>query len=110
MAEKNTVAAVFKLGYTAIGYISSVFAFSVLLKDLIGFTTAENLCKRYWMILILIGTITSFVKNHEKVSYKSKVKDDDLQVEVEVNDLFSIKASSYVIPTNTYFRTIMEAE
>ena len=110
MAEKNTVAAVFKLGCTAIGYISSVFAFSVLLKDLIGFTTAENLCKRYWMILILIGTITSFVKNHEKVSYKSKVKDDDLQVEVEVNDLFSIKASSYVIPTNTYFRTIMEAE
>ena len=44
------------------------------------------------------------------MSYKSKVKDDDLQVEVEVNDLFSIKASSYVIPTNTYFRTIMEAE
>lgn len=47
MAEKNTIAAVFKLGCTAIGYISSVFAFSVLLKDLIGFTTAENLCKRY---------------------------------------------------------------
>ena len=24
-------------------------------KDLIGFTTAENLCKRYWMILMCVN-------------------------------------------------------
>lgn len=110
LAEKNTVTAVFKLGYTTIGCISSIFTFSVLLKDLRGVNMFENLCRRYWIALVLIGVMVSFVKNHEKVSYKSKVKDDDLQVEVKVNDLFSIKASSYVIPTNTYFRTVMEGE
>ena len=110
MSEKNSLAAVWKLSYTAIGYISSVFAFSVLLKDLAAFNEAETLCKKYWLILILIGIAASFIKNHEKVSYKGMVKDDDLQIEVRVSDLFSIKASSYVIPTNTYFRTVMEGE
>lgn len=110
MSEKNSLAAVWKLSYTAIGYISSVFTFSILLKDLIGFNKAETFCKNHWIILILIGIIASFIKNHEKVSYKGMVKDDDLQIEVKVSDLFSIKASSYVIPTNTYFRTVMDGE
>lgn len=109
-SEKNSLVAVWKLLYTAIGYISSVFAFSVLLKDLVGFDKAEIFCKNCWIILVLMGITASFVKNHEKVSYKGMVKDDDLQIEVKVNDLFSIKVSSYVIPTNTYFRTVMEGE
>lgn len=110
VSEKNSFVAVWKLTYTAIGYISSIFAFSVLLKDLVEFDKAEATCKNYWFILVGIGIIASFIKNHGKVSYKGIVKDDDLQIEVKVNDLFSLKASSYVIPTNTYFRTIMEGE
>lgn len=109
-SEKNSLAAMWKLLYTAIGYISSIFTFSILLKDLAGFNKAETFCKNHWIILILIGIIASFIKNHEKVSYKGFVKNDDLQIEVKVSDLFSIKASSYVIPTNTYFRTVMEGD
>ncbi|MCI5510221.1 MAG: DUF6430 domain-containing protein [Eubacterium sp.] len=109
-SEKNSIAAAWKLSYTAIGYISSIFAFSVLLKDLAEFNKAEALCKNHWVTLVLIGIIASFIKNHEKVTYKGIVKDDDLQIEVKVNDLFSVKASSYVIPTNTYFRTIMDGD
>ena len=109
-SEKNSITAVWKLSCTAIGYISSIFAFSVLLKDLVGFKDAEALCKDFWLILVLIGIVASLVKNNEKISCKGRVKDDDLQIEVKVNDLFSIKASSYVIPTNTFFRTIMDKE
>ena len=35
---------------------------------------------------------------------------NDFQIAVKINDLFAIKASSFVIPTNTYFRTITEGE
>lgn len=37
---------------------------------------------------MLIGIVASLIKNHEKVSYKGTVKDDDLQIEVKVSDLF----------------------
>lgn len=108
--ENNSLVALWKLVYTAIGYISSIFAFAVLLKDLAGFDKAEILCKNYWLGLVLIGIAASFIHNHEKISCKGTMEDDDLQIEVKVNDLFSIKASSYVIPTNTFFRTVMEGE
>lgn len=55
--EKNSLDAVWKLLYTAIGYISSIFAFAVLLKDLAGFDKAEILCKNYWLGLVLIGLL-----------------------------------------------------
>ena len=109
-SENNSLAALWKLVYTAIGYISSIFAFAVLLKDLAGFDKAEILCKSYWLGLVVIGIAASSIHNHEKISYKGTMEDDDLQIEVKVNDLFSIKASSYVIPTNTFFRTVMEGE
>lgn len=109
-SEKNSLIAVWKLLCTTIGYVSSIFAFSVLLKNLTRFDKAEALCRKYYLLLLIIGIIASFVKNHEKISYKGIVKDDDLQIEVKVNDLFSAKASSYVIPTNTYFRTVMAGE
>lgn len=108
--EKNSLDAVWKLLYTAIGYISSIFAFAVLLKDLAGFDKAEILCKNYWLGLVLIGIVASFIHNHEKISCKGTMEDADLQIEVKVRDLFSIKASSYVIPVNTFFRTVMEGD
>lgn len=108
--EKNSLSEIWKLVYTAIGYISSIFTFAVLLKDLVDFDKAEILCKSHWPSLVVIGIIASFIHNHEKISCKGTVKDTDLQIEVKVNDLFSIKASSYVIPTNTFFRTVMKGE
>lgn len=110
VGEKNSLSAMWKLTYTAIGYISSVFAFTVLLKDLIGFDKAEELCKRHWWVLIIIGIIASLIHNHEKISCKGTVANDDLQFMVRVSDLFCISANSYVIPTNTFFRTVMDNE
>lgn len=107
---KNSLNSIWEFVSTAIGYISSIFAFSVLLKDLVGFDKAETLCKSHWVMLVLIGIIASLIHNHERVSYKGTMEDDDLQIEVKVSNLFSIKASSYVIPTNTFFRTVMDGE
>lgn len=108
--EKNSLTAIWKLLSTTIGYISSVFAFVVLLKDLTGFNKAEIWVKDRWWILIIIGIIASLIHNHEKVSCKGILEGDDFQIVVKVNDLFSIRASSYVIPTNTFFRTVMKDE
>lgn len=110
VVEKNSLIAIWKLVSSAVGYISSIFAFAVLLKDLVGFDKAETLCKNYWFGLALIGIIASLISNHEKISYIGTMEDDDLQIEVKVSDLFSIRASSYVIPTNTFFRTVMDGD
>lgn len=108
--EKNTLKAFTKLILTAIGCVSSVFTFAVLIKDWVGFDKFESLCKKYWIALILIGFIASLIINHEKISCHGSKEDDDLIIDVKINSLFKIAASSYVIPTNTYFRTIMKDE
>ena len=110
VGEKKTISAIWKLIYTAIGYISSVLAFAVLLKDMMSFDKMEIFCKDRWWLVILIGVIASLIHNHEKMSCKGAIEDDDLQIVVKVSDLFCINASSYVIPTNTFFRTVMEGE
>ncbi len=110
VGEKNSLGAIWKLIYTAIGYVSSFFTFAVLLNDLIGFNKVEMLCKRYWIVLIIIAIIASLIYNHEKISFKRTMEDSDLQIVVKVTDLFAARASSYVIPTNTFFRTVMDGE
>lgn len=108
--EKDSLMAIWKIFYTSIGYISSIFAFSVLLKELTGNDMLESMCKSKWILLVLLGIVVSLLHNHEKVIYKRTMKDTDLQIEVRVSDLFSVNASSYVIPTNTFFRTVMEGD
>ena len=108
--EKDSLMAIWKIFYTSIGYISSVFAFSVLLKELTGNDMLESMCKSNWILLALLGIVVSLLHNHEKVIYKRTMKDTDLQIEVRVSDLFSVNVSSYVIPTNTFFRTIMDGD
>lgn len=106
--EKGTLKAGWKLISSCIGYISSIFAFAVLLKELFGFAKAEELCRKYWWVLIIIGLIAALVHNHQKISYRGTF--GDLPVTIKVDDLFHVKADSYVIPTNTYFRTVMDDE
>ena len=110
IGEKNTFKAIRKLITTAIGYISSVFTFAVLLKDFLEIDELEQTCKKYWWALIVIGIIASLIHNHEKISCRGICKNSDFQIEVKINDLFALKGSSFVIPTNTYFRTVMEGE
>lgn len=110
IGEKNTFKALRKLFFTAIGYISSIYTFAVLLKDLLVVDKLVLICKKYWWILIIIGIISSLIHNHEKISCGRILENNDFQIEVKVNDLFALKGTSYVIPTNTYFRTIMEGE
>ena len=54
----------------------------------------ELLCKKFWWALILIGFLASLVHNHEKTVYKRTMRDNDLQIEVKVADLFSANALS----------------
>lgn len=107
-SEKETAKAIWKLAYTAIGYISSIFGFSQLINKLMGYELLENLCKQHWLALIVIGILLSLIHNHEKIQYKWTRKSDGQLIELLVNDLFCVPASSYVIPTNSYFHTNME--
>ena len=91
---------IWKIIYTAIGYISSVFTFAVLIKDMMSIDAFELLCKKFWWALILIGFLASLVHNHEKTVYKRTMRDNDLQIEVKVADLFSANALSYVTKTS----------
>lgn len=108
--EKNSIKSIWKIVYTTAAYISSIYTFSVLAKNLTGYNRIEDWCKCYWGVLILIGFIMSIIHNQDKTTYKRKMKDNDLQIEIKVSDIFSVNANSYVIPTNSYFRTIMEGD
>ena len=46
VTEKNSLMSIWKIIYTAIGYISSVFAFAVLIKDMMSIDAFELLCKK----------------------------------------------------------------
>ena len=110
LGEKNSIVAIWKLIYTTIGCVSSIFTFTVLLKELVGYDIFENFCKDHWYILIVIGLATALVIHHQKISCKGIIENDDLQIIVKVKDIFCIDACSYVIPTNTFFRTVMYGE
>lgn len=107
--EINTFSAIKKIVFTAIGYISSIFSFSVVLYELFGYSYFKIELQKNWFWFILFGLTLSFIKNREKLSF-SKSMQDDLKISVVVKSLFNVKANSYVIPTNSYFRTIMEEE
>ena len=107
--EINTFSAIKKIVFTAIGYISSIFSFSVILYELFGYSYFKIELQKNWFWFILFGLTLSFIKNREKLSF-SKSMQDDLKISVVVKSLFNVKANSYVIPTNSYFRTIMEEE
>ena len=110
IGEKKSLSVIWKLFYSTIGYISSLYAFSVLIKDLVGFDKVEIWLKGHLIILVAVGVIASLIHNHGKTSCRGTIEDDDLQIVATVKDLFGINASSYVIPTNTFFRTIMDGE
>lgn len=84
VTEKNSLMSIWKIIYTAIGYISSVFTFAVLIKDMMSIDAFELLCKKFWWALILIGFLASLVHNHEKTVYKRTMRDNDLQIEVSL--------------------------
>ena len=107
---KNTLDAIWKIIYTAVGCISSVFSLAVLLNDLVGFDRAESLCKKHWGLLVVFGVLISLIINHDPISCRGSKEDDDLIIDIKVNNLFDVSATSYVIPTNSYFRTIMDDE
>ena len=47
VTEKNSLMSIWKIIYTAIGYISSVFTFAVLIKDMMSIDAFELLCKKF---------------------------------------------------------------
>ena len=66
--EMNTLKAVWKLIYTTIGYMSSFFSLSVLLKDLAGWNKLEVWTKEQWQILVIISFLISCIHNRRKIN------------------------------------------
>ena len=107
---KGSVRAVWKLIYSAVGYISSIIAFSLLIKEVFSSDVILILCRNHYCILATIGIIASLIHNRDKVYCEGFQKGSDFKIEVLVSDLFSSNASSYVIPTNTFFRTKLDGD
>ena len=108
--EKENVKAIWKLLYTMVGFVSSIYAFSVLLKEVEITDVVEAWVRAHIYIVILVSAIAAIVCRRERLRRSYKVSGSDLQIAFCVNDLFNITADSYVIPTNTFFRTKMEGE
>lgn len=109
--EMNTLNAVWKLTYTAIGYVSSFFSFAVLLKDLAGWNKLEVWTKDHWQMVIIIGLLISCIHNRKKINCCKLVCNRDMQIAISVKDIFLNRvANSFIIPTNTFFRTNMDEE
>lgn len=106
--EKRSIPAIWKWIYTTVGYGSTMFSFAVLLKNMAGYAIAEELCKSNWWLVFVVGGIASLIHNHQKTTITGIIEKKDLFIKAKVCDLFAVKASSYVIPTNTFFRTIMD--
>ena len=108
--DKQLLRASWRLFCTAVGCISSIYAFSTLLKE-VGITEKlEPWVKEHIWLIIIIGTVIALFIQREKLTRIHKVECSDLQIEICVRDIFLIEADSYVIPTNTFFRTKMDGE
>ena len=66
--EVDTPKAIWKIVYTAIGYVSSFFTSAVLIKDLTGFDRLELWIKGEWGIVVIAGLLISCLHNRKKVS------------------------------------------
>lgn len=109
--EFDTAKAIWKLGYTAIGYVSSLFSLAVLFKDLMGFDKLELWIKEHWVIAVITGLFVSCLHNRKRINSCKKVSNSDMQIAISVRDIFQNRtANSYVISTNTFFRTEMDNE
>ena len=109
--ELNAPKAIWKLCYTTIGYISSLFSLAVLLKDLMGCDKLEIWVKENWIIAIIASLIISCLYNRKKMTFYKNASNVDMRIEIRVRDIFWNRvATSYVIPTNTFFRTEMRDE
>lgn len=109
--ELNAPKAIWKLCYTTIGCISSLFSLAVLLKDLMGCDKLEIWVKENWIIAIIASLIISCLHNRKKMTFYKNASNVDMRIEIRVRDIFWNRvATSYVIPTNTFFRTEMRDE
>ena len=100
----NTLKAIWKLLYTAIGYVSSFFSSAVLLKDLAGWDKLEVWTKGHWQMIVIAGLLISCIHNRKKINCCKMVSNRDMQIAISVKDIFSNRsANSFVIPTNTFF-------
>lgn len=109
--ELNTVKAVWKIIYSAIGYVSFFYSSTVLLKEIAGYDKFEIWVKEYWQIVVVASLLISCIHNRKKINCCKKVQFNDMHIAISIKDIFSNRtANSFIIPTNTYFRTIMDDE
>lgn len=85
--EACTPKAIWKLVYTAIGYVSSFFAAAVLLKDLTGYDILERLIKGHWKTVLIVSLLSSCLHNRKKVNCCKKVSNCDIQIAISVKDI-----------------------
>lgn len=107
-----------KLVVTAFGCSSSIYAVAKLASELAGIDVLKSLLEAHWTIVVFAGVVMSLIKNREQTNHNVAVKGEGYEMQLSVRDmlstpmrdLFSSLPTSFVVPTNTFFRTKMEGE
>jgi len=83
--EIDNAKAIWKIIYTTVGFVSSVYAFSVLLKELEITSVIEAWVKAHICIVIIVCMIAAIAYRREKLTRSYNVSDSDLQIAFCVN-------------------------
>lgn len=108
--KRNCAIAIWKLACSILKYAAFFYSSLELLNKYIGDTVHYgSLITNGWSLLIVCAAF-SLLENREKVSVSGILSSKDFQIEVVIDDIFSVDASSIVIPTNSFFITKMDKE
>lgn len=110
--KKTTLFALWEIICSAVGLISSCYAFADLINEMCGFNILKSKIKAHYVIFILIFIVISIFINRKKITYCKKVSNSDMTILISVKDIFDNNEAnnSFIIPTNTFFRTKLERE
>lgn len=94
----------------SIGLYSTMWGISELIYNTSSYDSIKKIFTNHYILILVLCFIFVFWGNREDKQYSTIVKHKDIKIGFKVKRLENITADSYVIPTNTSFRTNMDRE
>jgi len=92
------------------GIYSSIWAVTKVISETTGVACFEVMFESKHLMIAFVIFLYVIVSHRLDKSYSVLVSNNDLKVGLQVKKIEKIEADSYVIPTNTYFRTSTESD
>lgn len=96
--------------FSFVSIVSTLYATAVLANNLIGFEFIKNACETNWPLVLVVCVIAALVVNREQTLTVGTIAGTCMQTKTRVNNLFTARAYSFVIPTNIYFCTKVDGK